>query len=133
MHPRGEVGMNTDFNAVPPPPPMTDHMQQVLDASHGFAQFVSYTDNGFEPADTTVRAGEAIRFTNNSSHSMWIMSSGGDGGVYPSIGETCGQTAFDTCVELPPHEIWEFTFSAKGTWVYRNNAFKEHVAVVRVK
>lgn len=118
---------------VPPPPPRTAHMQQVLDNSKGFQYFVSYTDNGFEPAELTVKRGETVRFTNNSSRNMWLMSSGGDGGVYPASDSSCGQSAFDTCVAYPPNEIWEFTFDVAGTWVFRNNVHKDDVGIIRVK
>ena len=118
---------------VPAPPVRTKHMDEVVANSKGFAQFVSYTDNGFEPADVTIKRGEAIRFTNNSTHAMWVMSSGGDGGVYPAADNDCGQSAFDTCTAFPPNEIWEFTFDVPGTWVYRNNANKSDVGVIRVK
>jgi plastocyanin len=132
IHPRGFSDADT-AQQVPPPPPRTEHMEKVLSESRGFSQFVSYTDNGFEPADVTVSKGETVRFTNNSAHDLWIMASGGDGGVYPATGNNCGQSDFDTCIALPPNEIWEFTFTAAGTWVYRNNVDKDHVGVIRVK
>ncbi len=118
---------------VPPPPPRTKHMDEVVANSKGFSVFISYTDNGFEPANVEIKRGETVRFTNNSSHNMWIMSSGGDGGVYPASGDACGQTAFDTCVAFPKHEIWEFTFDVPGTWVYRNNVNKEDVGIIIVQ
>ncbi len=118
---------------VEAPPPITEHMKKVVAASIGFAVAISYTDNGFEPADVQIKKGESVRFTNNSSHTMWVMSSGGDGGVYPAADDSCGQTAFDTCIALPPHDIWEFKFDVPGTWVYRNSAHKADVGVIRVK
>ena len=118
---------------VEPPPPITEHMKKVVAASAGFAVAISYTDNGFEPSDVEIKKGQSVRFTNNSTHAMWVMSSGGDGGVYPAGQDSCGQTAFDTCIALPAHDIWEFKFDVPGTWVYRNSAHKADVGVMRVK
>ncbi len=108
-------------------------MQEVVDASHGFSHFISYTDNGFEPSDVTIKRGQTVRFTNNSSRALWIMSSAGEGGVYPSGENACDQTAFDTCLELPPNDIREFTFDVSGSWSYSNNMNKTDVAVIHVK
>lgn len=138
QNPSADQNVNQSANQpvqlpVAPAPPITKHMQDVVANSKGFSQFISYTDNGFEPADVTIKKGEAVRFTNNSSHNMWIMSSGGDGGMYPAAANSCGQTSFDTCVAFPPNEIWEFTFDVPGTWVYRNNVNKSDVGVIHVK
>lgn len=118
---------------VPPPPPTTATMQAVLDKSVGFSMLVSYTENGFEPSDTTIRRGESVRFTNNSQHPVWISAVAKNGVIYPATAESCGQSAFDTCAALPPYEIWEFTFNEPGTWGYRNNAEQTHVGVIHVQ
>jgi plastocyanin len=118
---------------VPPPPPLTATMKAVLEKSTGFSALVSYTDAGFEPAHISVLRGQTVRFTNNSLHTMWIMSKGGADGVYPAAPESCGQSAFDTCKALAPHEIWEFTFEVPGTWEYQNNAGEKDRGTVVVK
>ena len=108
-------------------PPMTDAMQQVLETSKGFQLLVSYTDDGFEPSTATVRVGDTVRFTNNSSGELWVSAAAVEGGtVYPRGGDVCGQSAFDSCVRLQPKEFWEFTFEKAGTWGYKNVARAEH-------
>lgn len=103
------------------PPPITKHMQDVLNSSSGFQYVVTYSNDGFVPAAMTVKKGETVRFLNSSSRALWIVSSGGTTGVYPPKPNSCGQSAFDSCIALPPHDFWEFTFYESGTWTYRNN------------
>ncbi len=112
---------------------MTASMQAVLEASKGFSLFVSYTDNGFEPAEASIKKGETVRFTNNSSQKLWVSAVQKNGVLYPGNGASCGQSAFDTCMGLEPYEIWEFTFSEAGVWGYRNNVEQTHVGVIQVK
>ena len=92
-----------------------------------FAALVTYTDSGFSPTNTTVRKGEAVRFANQSSRTMWVASA-----VHPthatydgtSKDEHCaaGATAsFDSCRALSAGEFWEFTFDKVGTWGYHNH------------
>lgn len=48
-----------------------------VDAQKGFDYLVSYTDRGFEPKELTVKKGEAVRFTNNSSAALALQSDEG--------------------------------------------------------
>ena len=94
---------------------------------------VSYTDRGFEPSNTTIKSGETIRFTNNSSHDLWIAANGTSANpIYPGT-SNCGASALDTCKSLKPGDFWEFTFTQAGTWGYQNNLQKNDMATVRVK
>jgi plastocyanin len=115
-------------------PPLTPEMQAVLAKSHGFQALVSYTDRGFEPSTITIKKGETVRFTNNSSGDLlWVASTGTmSGKVYPADSAACGQSAFDVCQSLKPHEFWEFTFTAAGTWSYQNNLDPSQTGIVRV-
>ncbi len=112
---------------------MTESMKRVFEASKGFNALISFTDNGFEPANITIKKGQTIRFTNNSSKDMWIAAGGDGGNVYPDTGEGCGESALDTCGPLAPNEIWELTFDYSGTWSYRNNSNREFTGVIRVE
>ena len=114
-------------------PPLTPMMKAVLEKSKGFQALVSYTDRGFEPADVVVQKGETVRFTNNSSGDLWVAATGASGRVYPSTGNECGQSAFDSCVPLRPQEFWEFTFEVAGLWSYTDNLHKEKTGVVRAQ
>ena len=117
-------------------PPLTPMMKAVLEKSKGFQALVSYTDRGFEPNSVTINKGEAIRFTNNSSQDLlWVASVATgtiSGSIYPSGKEPCGQSAFDSCATLKPHEFWEFTFDVVGTWSYTDNLHKDRTGTVRV-
>lgn len=116
------------------PPPMTENMKRVLSKSVGFQHLVSLTDNGFEPANLSIRKGESVRFMNNSNtKDMWISSYAGEGNLYPGVNADCGQSPFDTCVPLPKYEFWEFTFDTAGTWSYRNAADTASIGVISVE
>ncbi len=116
------------------PPPMTEYIVQALEKSQGFQHLVSYSDNGFEPTELDIKKGDIVRFSNNSSHDLWVATVVADSGrLYPAgVQETCGQSAFDSCVSMKPFEFWEFKFDVVGEWSYRNNA-SERFAVIRVK
>lgn len=103
------------------PPPFTPEIEAQLKASKGFALLVSYTDNGFEPQTAAIQSGETIRFTNNSSHDMWVAASTKEGSLYPSAG-SCGQSAFDSCRAIGRGMFYEFTFEKKGTWGFHDNS-----------
>ena len=114
-------------------PPYTAEVQARLQKSRGFEVLISYTNRGFEPSAVSLNAGESVRFTNNSSHDLWVASEGtAETPVYPGKSE-CGSSAFDTCRALKPHEFWEFTFTEVGTWLFRNNLDKEAKGTVRVE
>ncbi len=115
------------------PPPFTPEIAKQLEQSHGFQMLVSYTDRGFEPLRASIKTGDTVRFTNNSSRTLWIAASPiGDTKIYPGSSD-CGASALDTCKALKPLEFWEFTFSQSGTWGYQNNLSKDDVATIQVK
>ena len=104
-----------------------------LEKSRGFEVLISYTDIGFEPSEAAINRGESVRFTNNSSHDLWVASEGTtQNPIYPGRSE-CGGSPFDSCRALAPREFWEFTFEESGTWLFRNNLDKEQSGAVRVQ
>lgn len=111
-------------------PQMTETMKKVLEESKGFHALVSYTERGFEPRTLSIKKGETVRFTNNSSRDVWVASSGT---LYPGGNNSCGQSAFDSCVSLHPLEFWEFTFGERGEWSFVNNLHKEAAGIVSVE
>lgn len=117
------------------PPPMTALMEQVLAKSTGFQHLVSYTDHGFEPPVLDIKKGDVVRFTNNASRDLWIASAVAESGrLYPSgTQESCGQSAFDSCVSMKLYEFWEFRFDAVGDWSYVNNAMPTDAAAIHVQ
>lgn len=115
------------------PPPFTPEIAAQLEKSHGFQMLVSYTDRGFEPTQASIKTGQTVRFTNNSSRTLWIAAAPTAGTkIYPGSSD-CGASALDTCKALKPLEFWEFTFSESGTWGYQNNLNKADSATIRVK
>jgi plastocyanin len=104
-----------------------------LAASGTFFALISYTDHGFEPRQLTVTRGDRVRFTNNSSHDVWIASGGPDATVYPRSANACGSSNLDTCAPLPPMDFWEFTFDTPGVWGVLNNLEKSERMIVVVE
>lgn len=114
-------------------PPLTPAVEAQLAKSHGFQYLVSYTNNGFEPSNISIKKGETIRFTNNSSGDVWIAATATGGALYPNVANGCGSSAFDSCHALKSGEFWEFTFESAGTWSYADNLHKDKTGVVHVK
>ena len=114
-------------------PVLTPEERTQLENSHGFQALVSYTDGGFEPAKLTIKKGETVRFTNNSSEDLWVSAGSSSGAVYPGTGKECGQSAFDSCRVLKPMHFWEFTFDIAGTWGYKNVSDTKMTGVIIVE
>jgi plastocyanin len=116
-----------------PIPPLTAAIEAQLQKNPTFQLFISYTDKGFEPAAATIKSGDTVRFTNNSSHDLWIAAIGTSvAPVYPGTSD-CGASALDTCASLKPGDFWQFTFTQSGTWEYQNNLDKSDTASIKVK
>lgn len=114
------------------PPPSAEVLAQ-LERSRGFQALISYTDNGFEPSSTTLKKGEAVRFTNNSNEALWVgeitRTNTKDN---PNIA-TCGETDFNSCKAMKPGEFWEYSFYTAGEFSYMNNALPSHGGSVVVE
>ena len=116
-----------------PPPPMTPATREKLEKSHGFQALVSYTDEGFEPREVTIKKGQTIRFTNNSSRDLWVAASADTSdSLYPAVVNGCGSSAFDSCGPIAPQDFWEFTFDSAGAWTFVNNLDKAKSGVAHV-
>ncbi len=91
----------------------------MVERSRGFDTLVSYTDRGFEPSLAKIKKGQTVRFTNNSSGDLWIISDATGVGTANAIHlSSCEEGALGTCGILKPGEFWEFTFEKAGTWQY---------------
>lgn len=104
---------------------------EMLAKSNGFSVLISYTDGGFESSNVTLTVGQTVRFTNNSSHDLWVASDAAKSPAYPGSSD-CGSSALDSCHVLKPHDFWEFTFNKKGTWNFVNNLDKTKTGTVHV-
>lgn len=73
---------------------------------------VTYNNDGFDPKEQTISAGQTVRFTNSSSYSLWVASGSQPGKEdYPE---------FDSERGIGPGEEFDFRFEKVGKWVYRN-------------
>ena len=88
------------FPAYVPPP----RAQDAVAAQHGFDALVSFTDNGFEPATIVIKAGETIRFSNNASAPLRLMST--DSNLFAATGS------------IAPRGYVELTFPQSGQFHY---------------
>lgn len=116
-----------------PMPAFSSSTQMKLEKSDGFQHLVSYTDGGFEPAHLTMKRGEVVRFTNNSSNDLWIAPDGSNVQIYPKSGSACGSSALDSCEPFTPQDFWEFSFDVAGAWHVVNNLDKAKGASVTVE
>ena len=116
-----------------PIPAFSTTTKEKLAAHKGFQALVSYTDNGFEPGLTTLKQGETVRFTNNSSEPLWVAADVFAGAIYPRTMQTCGSSDLDSCAPIQPMDFWEFTFDAAGEWELVNNLEKTKSASVKVE
>ena len=77
--------------------------------------------------------GDMIRFTNNSSHPMWVAAYASAGQtLYPSVQNGCAFSAPSFAVRASRAIILEFTFDAKGTWGVTDNLDKTKSGSVHV-
>lgn len=102
---------------------------------------ITLTDSGFSPATVTVRAGETVRFVNESSRGMWVGSDD-----HPTHTEYDGTTTrehcadgtatngtFDQCASVPAGSFWDYTFERAGTFGYHNHVGASNTGTVVVQ
>lgn len=91
---------------------------------------ITYTDEGYSPAEVTIPAGSTVTWTNKSSKQMWVASA-----MHPSHvaydgtakDEHCknnaptSDTVFDECTGDPTGSSWSFTFTKVGSWKYHDH------------
>lgn len=74
---------------------------------------VTYTNEGFSPAELTVKAGTAVTFINQSDAKMWIASANHPSHtLYPE---------FDAKASVTKGGSYSFTFNKVGTHPYHNH------------
>jgi plastocyanin len=100
-------------------PPSAAVIKQ-LQESHGFQALVSYADGSFQPATTTIKAGQTIRFTNNSNNDIWIGQITAKNTPADPNTQSC-DVPFNSCHALHPGEFVEFTFFRAGTVLYMDD------------
>ena len=100
-------------------PPSAAVMKQ-LEQSHGFQALVSYSNGSFQPSSITIKAGQAIRFINNSTHDIWIGQITAKNTPLNPNTEYC-DVPFNSCHALHPGDFAEFTFPQAGTFLYMDD------------
>ena len=89
---------------------------------------VSYTNSGYAPATLTIKAGDTVKFINNSTRATWPASA-----MHPthtayngtSLQQHCPDAEnddFDACKNIASGASWEFTFTKVGEWAYHDHA-----------
>lgn len=97
---------------------------------------VTYGSTGFSPSSVTVRAGDTVRFVNESGASMWVASD-----EHPTHTQYAGttrsehcagsaNTAFDQCES---GNTYSFTFEKAGSWNYHNHVQASHGGTIVVE
>ncbi|MCE9541478.1 cupredoxin domain-containing protein [Candidatus Kaiserbacteria bacterium] len=84
---------------------------------------ITYTDEGFSPADISIAQGQRVRFLNNSKQTTWPAS-----GLHPTHtlypekeSSDCLGSSFDSCAELQKGEFFDFTFNYAGVWTFHDH------------
>jgi hypothetical protein len=86
-----------------PRPAFSTTTKAKLERSQGASALLSYTEMGFEPREVAIKAGETVRFTNNSNRHIWIAAAASEGEhLYPGVANGCGDSALDSCGIVPP-------------------------------
>jgi plastocyanin len=74
---------------------------------------VSYTNACFSPASLTIKKGDTVKFTNDSTRNFWPASDDHPShSIYPE---------FDAKQAIAPGSFYAFTFSKVGTWGYHDH------------
>lgn len=95
---------------------------------------ISYTENGYEPAEVTIKKGQAVRWVNNSSAEMWPASAvHPTHSIYPQKSDSdCLGSSFDACRRMSPGESYEFTFNERGDWKFHDHVRPSKTGIVHV-
>ena len=95
---------------------------------------ITYTDDGFSPADISITQGQRVRFLNDSKESTWPAS-----GVHPTHSlypekesSDCLGSSFDACTSLTRGEFYDFTFYYPGTWTFHDHVHAYNTGSITV-
>ncbi len=90
----------------------------------GSMEFVSYTDEGFEPKDLSITRGTMVHFANESSIDMWVASD--DHPAHTDL------PTFDQFKGSPPGEQYVYIFDQTGEWKYHDHLNPTAVGTITV-
>lgn len=89
------------------------------------AASVAYGPNGFAPAEITIKKGDTVTWTNQSTNAMWVASA-----MHPAHAAYSGTTLAQHCNDAADVSFdqckngssYSFTFDKAGTWGYHNHS-----------
>lgn len=111
---------NSVVTRTPPPTPAFTQDRTVQSiGTKSFSALISYTDTGFEPKEVTIKKGDMIRFTNNSTAPMLLTSD--------------VSTTQEMKDALPPGEYAEFTFNKAGDKHFFETGHNAMTTIIHVK
>lgn len=94
---------------------------------------IIYSDVGYSPQTLTIKKGETVIFSNQSSQATWPASAmHPTHRDYPTTGGCLGST-FDACRGLQPNETWTFTFDFSGDWKYHDHLHPSNYGTIIVE
>jgi plastocyanin len=94
------------------------------DESEAVAATITYTDDGFTPAVTTVKSGETVKITNDSSDHLEL-----DSDPHPAHTDN---SELNVGI-VAPGQSKTFRLSTKGTWGIHNHLDASNTAEVNVE
>lgn len=97
IFPQQSVSIETPMRELPPQAQLTQTRTVKAIGNKTFTALVSFSGTNFEPKTARVKAGDTVRFFNNSDQPMALSLDGAP-------------------ASLPPGEYFEFTFAAAGTF-----------------
>jgi len=129
------LGSNSDPEPVGDPagtqPTQTGEVEQEApddsdeEAALSATHIVTYTNDGFSPANLTINQGDTVKFVNGSNRDFSPASND-----HPSHTIYAG---FDAREDLGPGESYSFTFERVGTWGYHNHELEGHTGTIVVQ
>lgn len=102
-------------DATPTPIPLTPGTPDEVETGGGLVDtpVVRMTQNGFEPQTLTIQKNETVLFMNEGTRAMYPAA-----GPHPSHSD---YPEFDPKQDIPPGQLWNFTFDKSGTWNYHDH------------
>lgn len=82
------------------------------------------TNSGYEPSEITIKKGDIVAWTNESSEFHWPASDlHPTHGIYPE---------FDPLKPIAPGDVWKFKFDEVGVWKFHDHIRANKVGTVTV-
>lgn len=114
LHKSGSTAVNPNANTSPAPSSTTTNAinPDASASSTKAAATITFTDNGFSPSTTTVKAGDTVQVTNNSSQPMQF-----DSDPHPQHTDEPELNVG----EVDPGESKTFVVTKKGHWGFHDH------------